>query len=33
MFPVEIKELIAEDIDEYQGLNNMLDNIVASRPK
>ena len=33
MWPVEVQELVAENIDEYQGLNNMLDNIVVSKPQ
>ena len=33
IWPVEVKELIAESVDEYQGLNNMLENIVVSKPK
>ena len=33
MWPVDVKELVAESVDEYEGLNNMLDNIVAKRHK
>ena len=33
IWPVEVKEQLAETIDEYQGLNNMLDNIVVQKPK
>ena len=33
LWPVEVKETQAETVDEYQGLNNLLDNIVVQKPR
>jgi hypothetical protein len=32
LYIVDVKEIVAENVDEYQGLNNMLDNIVSNKP-